>query len=175
MHSAGVIAYPTEAVWGLGYDPFSEKAVNKILGLKERHVDKGLILVASRIDQLTFLLEGLPPEKLQTLKGSWPGPYTWIVPHHERIPRWISGQHDGVAVRVSKHPVVTALCDLYGGPIVSTSANPQGKPAAVHAWQVQRYFGKDSRLNLITQGVVGQRRQPSEIRDLLTMAVLRGG
>ena len=119
-----VVAYPTEAVWGLGCDPYNQQAVETILRLKKRDVSKGLILVAADMQQLGFLLHDLSEDKLDILKQTWPGPNTWIIPHKNRIPLWVSGQHNGVAVRVSSHPLVSALCKLYGGPIISTSANP---------------------------------------------------
>jgi L-threonylcarbamoyladenylate synthase len=168
-----VIAYPTEAVWGLGCDPFNDTAVTSLLSLKQRSVDKGLILVGSSIEQFDFLLNDLSPNDLQYLQNSWPGPTTWLVPHKGKVPSWISGAHPSVALRVSDHPLVQSLCHLYGGPIVSTSANPQGKPSAKTRCQVQKYFSANAQLAFITQGVVGKHLQPSVIRDLQSMAIIR--
>lgn len=173
MKRGGVIAYPTEAVWGLGCDPFNENAVGNILALKQRAVDKGLILIASDIKQLDFLLKPLSNKQIAQLTSRWPGPVTWIIPHHNNIPYWVSGKHNGVAVRVSNHPLVRALCSTYGGPIISTSANPQGKPPAKQAWQVARYFASSPLLSMITKGQVGKRAKPSEIIDLLTNQHIR--
>lgn len=168
-----VIAYPTEAVWGLGCDPFDEFAVAKILRLKNRSVDKGLILIASDISQLDFVLNDLSPEQRARLQSTWPGPTTWIVPNNASIPYWLSGKHNGIALRVSNHPLVQALCKRYGGPIVSTSANPQGKPAAKTHWQLERYFGSSADLSYVTKGVVGKRSRPSDIIDLLSESTIR--
>ena len=173
MHQGGVIAYPTEAVWGLGCDPFNEAAVYRLLSLKKRAPEKGVILIASHIKQFDFILKDLDKEQLKALEESWPGPVSWVVPVNNSIPRWISGNHPGVALRVSNHPVVKALCDIYGGPIVSTSANTQGHIAAKTSWQVRRYFKGNKNLDFITQGVVGNRTKPSQIFDLLTQAVIR--
>ncbi len=173
MHQGGVIAYPTEAVWGLGCDPFNEEAVCRLLSLKKRSPDKGVILIASHIRQFDFILKDLSKPQLSTLQQTWPGPVSWIVPVNNSIPYWISGNHSGVALRVSNHPVVKALCDNYGGPIVSTSANTQGHLAAKTGWQVRRYFKRNPHLDFITQGVVGNRTKPSQIFDLLTQAVIR--
>lgn len=173
MKQGGVIAYPTEAVWGLGCDPHNEKAVNAILALKQRSVDKGLIIVASSIEQLTPYLSGLSDVHQQTLNDSWPGPYTWLVPVNDAVPSWISGRHPSVALRVSKHPYVRYLCDAFGGAIVSTSANPQGKPAPKYAWQVHRYFTNNPLLDHVARGSVGGNRNASTITDLLTGKVLR--
>jgi L-threonylcarbamoyladenylate synthase len=173
MHQGGVIAYPTEAVWGLGCDPFNCRAVNTLLSLKRRSADKGLILIASNIKQFSFILKGLSSVQIETMQSTWPGPVTWIVPINTGIPYWISGDHQGVAIRVSNHPIVKALCNIYGGPIVSTSANTQGHRAAKTQWQVKRYFKNNDDLDFITQGVVGKRKKPSQIFDLLTQAVVR--
>ncbi len=110
VREGGVIAYPTEAVWGLGCDPWNGEAVDRLLALKERPMHKGLILVADDIEQFDFLLADLPEIWLQRLAGSWPGPNTWLVPHQNRLPEWVTGEHDTVALRVSDHPLVRALC-----------------------------------------------------------------
>ena len=132
LRRGGVVAYPTEAVWGLGCDPFDEAAVLRLLAIKQRPVDKGVILIAGALDQFDGLLdwEALEPAQRQAVLDSWPGPNTWIVPTTARVPRWITGSHDGVAVRVSAHPDVIALCAAFGGPLVSTSANLAGEPPA---------------------------------------------
>lgn len=173
MHQGGVIAYPTEAVWGLGCDPFNRRAVHSLLSLKQRSADKGLILIASDIEQFDFILKDLSSNQIETMHNTWPGPVTWIVPTNAYIPIWISGVHKGVAIRVSSHPIVRALCKLYGGPIVSTSANTQGHPSAKSQWQVKRYFKNQLALDFITQGVVGKRLNPSQIFDLQTLAIIR--
>lgn len=130
LRQGGVLAYPTEAVWGLGCDPMDEAAVMRLLALKRREVGKGLILVAASLAQLGALVDwaALPADRRDAVQSSWPGPHTWIIPATTRVPRWITGDHTGVAVRVSAHPVVAALCDAYGGALVSTSANPAGAP-----------------------------------------------
>ena len=170
VRQGGVIAYPTEAVWGLGCDPWNAEAVQRLLALKDRPVDKGLILVAADIAQFDFLLHDLPAAWLAPLAHSWPGPNTWLVPHRNRLPAWISGRHASVALRVSDHPVVRALCALTG-PLVSTSANPAGRPAARTRLRVEQYFG--ARLDAVLGGALGGRRNPSLIRDLRTGAVVR--
>lgn len=165
-----VIAYPTEAVWGLGCDPFNPVAVQKILTLKHRSPDKGLILVAAHIAQFDFILRGLDPRLLNKLEKSWPGPFTWLVPHRHRVPPLLAGRHDTIALRVSAHPQVQALCDIFGGPIVSTSANPQRLPPARTQLQARRYFGNKV---FYLPGPLGESRAPSEIRDLTSNKIIR--
>lgn len=174
MHRGGVVAYPTEGVWGLGCDPFDEAAVLRLLALKQRSVDKGLILVGDDIAQFDGLADwrALPPGRFDEIAASWPGPNTWIVPATARVPRWITGTHAGVAMRASAHPVVAALCRAFGGAIVSTSANPAGAAAPVRLADLDPAM-RDA-VDGIVAGETGGRDRPSDIRDALTGALLRG-
>jgi L-threonylcarbamoyladenylate synthase len=169
--AGGVIACPTEAVWGLSCDPLNPGAVQRLLALKGRSVAKGLILVAATEQQLEFLLAGLDRQSRQTLSASWPGPVTWLVPHFGRVPAWIHGEHATVAVRVSAHPVVRALCSAWGGPLVSTSANHAGSRPPREAYQVKRYFGEE--LDYLLPGALGHSDRPTEIRDLASGRIIR--
>ncbi|MCE7032101.1 Sua5/YciO/YrdC/YwlC family protein [Lysobacter sp. GX 14042] len=169
----GLIAYPTEAVWGLGCDPFNQGAVERLLALKQRPVSKGLILVAASAGQFDGLADwaALPESRQHAVHDSWPGPNTWIVPVTARVPRWICGAHAGVALRVSAHPVVAALCREAGSPIVSTSANLAGRPPA------RRREALDPRLlaslDAVVEGETGGLATPTEIRDARSGKVLR--
>lgn len=170
VRNGGVIAYPTEAVWGLGCDPWNAEAVERLLALKVRPIDKGLILVADSIGQFDFLLEDFPELWLDRLASTWPGPNTWLVPHQNRLPAWITGQHNSVALRVSGHPLVRDLCALTG-PLVSTSANPAGRPPARTRLRIQQYF--PGQLDAVLAGRLGGRKNPSVIRDLVSGQVVR--
>lgn len=169
----GVVAYPTEAVWGLGCDPFDSRAVEHLLELKQRPESKGLILIAGDMDQISPFIDHLDDLQRQRLRNSWPGPVTWLVPRNHRAPDWITGNSPSLALRVTDHPVAAGLCRALGGPVVSTSANLQGRPPARSRLDLRRHFG-DS-LDAITPGEVGNRANPSEIRDLLTGQVVRPG
>lgn len=173
LRRGGVIAYPTEAVWGLGCDPFNEVAVMRLLAIKQREVGKGLILIAGALEQLDGLLdwEALPAARRDAVLATWPGPSTWIVPATTRVPRWITGDHSGVAVRVSAHPLVVALTAAHGGPLVSTSANPSGRPAAFARGDLDP--GLLARIDGVAPGETGGHTAPSTIRDARSGAVLR--
>ncbi|UTW44525.1 threonylcarbamoyl-AMP synthase [bacterium SCSIO 12696] len=171
LRSGGVIAYPTEAVYGLGCDPDNQSACEAILALKQRDKGMGMILIASAIEQLEFFLAGLNDEKHATLAASWPGPITWLIPNNGQAPEWITGGRDTLAVRVTDHPVAAALCSAFGGPLVSTSANPHGQPPATDANQVADYFQQG--LAAIVDGPLGQQAKPTEIRDLASGKVIR--
>jgi len=173
LRAGGVIAYPTEGVWGLGCDPFNAGAVERILRLKGRSRSKGLILVAGDVAQVRPLLGRVPVAQRIELLGSWPGPVTWIVPVGDEMPRWITGKHDSVAIRVSDHLQLASLCRLFGGPIVSTSANLQGRPAARSALAVRRYFR--GAIDYLLPGELGGRRGATAIREALSGRIVRPG
>lgn len=174
LRTGGVLVYPTEAVWGLGCDPFDESAVLRLLALKQRAVDKGLILVAATLAQFDGLLdwERLPADRRAAVHATWPGPHTWIVPTTGRVPRWITGAHDGVAARVSAHPTVAALCRAFGGPIVSTSANLSGAPPAFSRAELDPALL--AACDGVTEGETGGLTAPTGIVDARTGTRLRG-
>ncbi len=173
LKRGGVIAYPTEAVWGLGCDPMDETAVLRLLAIKQRPVDKGLILVASRPEQLDGLVDwqALPAQRREAVFESWPGPRTWVVPCLARMPRWITGSHQGVAVRVSSHPLVAGLCEEFGGPVVSTSANLAGLPAP--GAQSELDPALLDLIDVLVPGETGGLDRPTPIRDACTGVELR--
>ncbi|MGJ7460474.1 L-threonylcarbamoyladenylate synthase [Halomonas sp. MA07-2] len=171
LRRGGVIAYPTEAVWGLGCDPDNDEALTRLLRLKQRDPAKGVILVAGSINQFAPWLEGLPIELHAPLAASWPGPHTWLVPDNGRSHGLVRGGHARVALRVSAHPLVAALCDALGGPIVSTSANRASEPSAMSADEVHAAFGDE--LDAIVEGELGGLERPSTIRDLVTGQLMR--
>jgi len=173
LQRGGVIAYPTEAVWGLGCDPFDEAAVLRLLAIKQRDVAKGLILVVADAAQFDGLLDwrALPADRAAAVHASWPGPNTWIVPATPRVPRWIVGAHDGVAVRVSGHPVVAGLCRAFGGPLVSTSANRAGEPPAFSREELDPRLL--AQIDGCSSGETGGLSAPTAIRDAATGSVLR--
>ena len=170
LGAGGVIAYPTEAVWGLGCDPFNEQAVRRVLALKQRSEAKGLIIIAADIAQIEPWLQELNEAQKAEVLRTWPGPYTWVVPA-ESAPSWLRGQHASLALRVSAHPGVQALCRAWGGPLVSTSANLSGQPPAQDIHELRQQFGDG--LAYILPGALGGDAKPSEIRDAVSGAVLR--
>ncbi|HSR65279.1 MAG TPA: Sua5/YciO/YrdC/YwlC family protein [Xanthomonadaceae bacterium] len=175
LRHGAVIAYPTEAVWGLGCDPFDEAAVLRLLAIKQRPVDKGLILIAGALELFDGLLDWdrLPTDRREAVYASWPGPHTWIVPAGGRVPHWITGAHDGVAVRVSAHPGVAALCAAFGGPLVSTSANLAGHPPAFSRADLDPAVV--ALCDGVCSGETGGLSAPTAIVDARSGAQLRAG
>lgn len=175
LRAGGVIAYATEAVFGLGCDPQNARALQKLLAIKQRAAAKGLILIAGDEQQLHPYLDltKMTEAMWQPVRSSWPGPVTWILPANQTVSPLLRGEHDSLAVRVTAHPQVRALCDAADGAIVSTSANLSNQPPAKSVAEVSAQFS-DS-LDLILIGETGGAVKPSEIRDALTGKIIRPG
>ncbi|GAA3595095.1 L-threonylcarbamoyladenylate synthase type 1 TsaC [Gibbsiella greigii] len=174
LRNQQVIAYPTEAVFGLGCDPDSEKAVNALLALKQRPWEKGLILIAADYAQLLPYIDdsALNDQQRARVFATWPGPVTWVIPARPETPRFLTGRFNSLAVRVSDHPLVQRLCRQYGKPLVSTSANLSGQEPCRTSEDVLLQFGQGFP---VLAGSVGGRLNPSEIRDALTGQQIRQG
>lgn len=167
-----IIAYPTEAVYGLGCDPFNPKAVKKLYTLKERPEGKGIILVAANWDQLkTLIAKDTPTEAIARAQATWPGPYTWIFPAAEHLPIDLCGPQKTIALRISPHPVVRALCYSFGAPIVSTSANKSGQEPARAPSDLSPTLCKQ--IEVILPGRVDTKSKPTQIADALTNTLVR--
>ena len=172
LTAGGLVACPTETVYGLGCDPFNGQAVLHLLSLKQRNMDQGLILIASCLSQLEPLLLPLKPIVRKRLAGTPVKPVTWVLPCLPEIPAWLRGKHDSLAVRVTTHPVAADLCSAWGGPLISTSANIHGRPSTINPLLVRKAFNKQ--LDYILHGPHGS-NIASEIRDGITGTILRSG
>ncbi|MBH1970174.1 MAG: Sua5/YciO/YrdC/YwlC family protein [Moraxellaceae bacterium] len=174
LKQGGILAYPTEAVWGLGCDPFNQQAVLKLLALKQRPMAKGLILIAANVEQVEPYLQLLSSQERERVIETWQNskqPTTWVVPVNPDFPQWVRGEHLSVAIRVSAHPPVQAVCSAFGGAIISTSANITGQPTALTAEQIVTIFADG--IDYILPASLGGQKNPSQIRDARTGAVLR--
>jgi L-threonylcarbamoyladenylate synthase len=172
LAAGGIIACPTETVYGLGCDPFNGQAVLHLLSLKQRSMEQGLILIASCLSQLEPLLLPLKPAIRRRLADTPANPVTWVLPCLPEIPAWLCGHHNSLAIRVTTHPVAADLCNAWGGPLVSTSANIHGRPPTNNPLLVRKAF--DKQLDYILHGARGS-NIASEIRDGITGSVLRSG
>lgn len=171
LHNGGIVAYPTEAVYGLGCDPMNYASVEKLLNIKKRSVNKGLILVAASFDQLEPFIAKLPAGLFNKVMQSWPGPVNWLLPANPAAPEYLRGSHPLQAVRISDHPIVRGLCQHFGGAIISTSANLSSRPPAKSALQARLRFNRQ--INYVLAGSVGKQNQPCEIRNALNDELVR--
>ncbi|MXN89311.1 Sua5/YciO/YrdC/YwlC family protein [Pasteurella canis] len=169
-----VVAYPTEAVFGLGCNPNSESAVQKLLVLKQRPIEKGLILVAPHLDFLLPFIEtaNFDEQHWQRLQTQYDRPITWVVPAKSSTPKFLTGQFASIAVRLCQHDAVKQLCEQAGFALTSTSANLTTLPPCRSAQEVRAQFGEDFP---VLDLPVGSATNPSEIRDLFTHQLFRQG
>jgi L-threonylcarbamoyladenylate synthase len=173
LHKGKIIAYPTEAVYGLGCDPHNESAVRALLNLKARSESAGFVLIASDFAQLLPWVAELSPDLINKAMQSWPGPVTWLFPRAAYVPDFVAGDHKTIAVRITAHEPSRALCEAFGSALISSSANTQAGAPARSVPEVEDYFG--NQLGGILAGPLGAATQPSEIRDLLTGNIIRHG
>ncbi len=169
IRRGGVVAYATEYCFGLGCDPMNRAAVLRLLRLKRRPVQKGLILIAASADQLAPYVDDIPAAVL----ASWPGAHTWLLEPRDGVPGWITGEHGRIAVRVTAHPQAAALCQAAGMAIVSTSANRAGgNPTRSFRDTARRFQGE---VDYVLPGRVGDAPAPTPIRDAVTGELVRAG
>jgi L-threonylcarbamoyladenylate synthase len=173
LRRSGVVAYPTEAVFGLGCDPRDRAAFEKLFALKERPPTQGVLLIGADFAQVAPYIDlaAVPAAALARAQATWPGPHTWIFPRAAGVPAWIAGGHAGIALRVTAHPLAAALCRAFGGALVSTSANRHGEAPARSAAAVRALFG--GTLDALVDGAVGGLERPTPIRDAISGDVLR--
>lgn len=173
IDAGGIVAYPTEAVWGLGCDPHRPEAIARLLELKRRPPSLGLILIGASYEQLAPYIElaRIRPAALARVRRSWPGPNTWLLPASPAVPPWIRGDHHSVALRVTAHPEAAGLCAAVGHAIVSTSANVHGRRAPRTLLELR--LGLGTQVDYILPGATGGADRPTVIRDALSGRTIR--
>ena len=170
LKRGGVIAYPTESCYGFGCDPDNRRAVQRILRLKQRPQKKGLILIASHFRQVARYVQPLTPAEQLKLQQDGAQAITYLLPVKPSCPRWLRGEHDTLAVRMTAHPVAKMLCRSTGSALVSTSANRSGQRPAKTWAECRRLFGESV---WVLPGRVGKRKQPSTIRAWVDGKIVR--
>ena len=172
LRLGAVVAYPTEGVWGLGCDPHDEQAVHRILAIKQRAVQAGLILLASNVEQLSSYLQGLSAELLVQLGKKESSPVTFLIPDNGYCPSWIRGQHESVAVRVTDHPTVATITAALEDP---SSPPRRIAMASQHSARLNPSESLGDEIDGIVAGELGGAAGASEIRDLRTGQIIREG
>lgn len=171
LRRGGLIAYPTEAVFGLGCDPRNETAIVNLLEMKHRSAGKGLILIAAHFDLIAPYIDLAATPRLREINATWPGPTTWLLPANRSVSQYLRGEHSTIAVRITNHPTAAAISANAASAIVSTSANKTGFEPARTSLKVRQYF-KYTNL-LIIPGATGGLAQPSAIYDAISGRKLR--
>ena len=170
IHSSGIVAYPTESVYGIGCDPTNQTAVEKLCRIKQRDINKGFILIGSCFEQLSVFCAPIPDAYWEKIDATWPGPYTWLFPCSQQCPPWLHGAYDTIAVRVTAYPLAAKLCDACNSALVSTSANISDSSPAQTSLQVKEIFAE--KLDYIIVGEVGH-QTPTPIRDTISDELIR--
>lgn len=170
LQKGGIIAYPTEGVYGLGCDPFNNQACQRLAMIKQRPIQKGFVVVASEIAHVINLIDHKAIDDWQHIITTWPGAITWVVPLSSYGKTQLPGL-TSLAVRISAHPTVVALCQQFAKPITSTSANLASHPPLIHYEEVIAQFNDD--IDMIVPGKVGDHVGPTPIYDALTKQQLR--
>ena len=171
LRAGGVVAYPTEHCFGLGCDPKNDQALERLINIKQRQADQGLILIAADLDQVSEYADIDSLASIEQIKASWPGPNTWLLPVRESVSSAVKGKHSTVAMRVTAHQVSKLLCQQFGGAIVSTSANRHGQDVLLTASAIEGEMGVE--LDFVLDAELGGAATPSLIRDAITGERLR--
>ncbi len=173
LNTGHVIAYPTEAVYGVGCDPHNAQSIETIYALKKRPANKGFILISHHWDIIAPWISPLSPFRMEDILNTWPGPITWILPASPLLPPHLKNKNNTIAVRITAHPFSKTLCEAFNKPLVSTSANLAGHSPCYTPQCIQTTFSKD--IAFIVDAPLGTLRCPTEIREGSTGNILRSG
>lgn len=164
IKKGGIVAFPTDTVYGLGASIFNEKAVSRIFEVKQRPQNMALPVLISDIAMLNNIVNNLPGVALKLAEHFWPGALTMVLLKSDRVPGVVTAGENTIAVRLPAHPVPLTLIAELGIPIVGTSANLSGKPSPVNAKEVKQQLG--DKVDLIIDGGTSPGGQESTIIDL---------
>jgi L-threonylcarbamoyladenylate synthase len=163
IRAGGVVAIPTDTLYGLAADPFSAAAVQRVFAVKGRSAERALPLVAADAAQVVARLGRLSADAARLASRFWPGPLTLLVPAPRALARDVTGGTGRVGVRVPAHPVTRAICEAVGRPVTATSANISGEPATPDPSTVENTVG--DRIDLLIDAGATPGGPPSTIVD----------
>jgi len=175
LAEGGLVAFPTDTVYGVGAHVFQPDAVERIYVAKIRPRDKAIPILLARADDLPLVAEGITETVWLLAERFWPGGLTLVLPRKDNVPDIVSAGGPTVAVRVPDHPVFLALIAALGAPLAGTSANLSGRPSPVTAQEVEAELG--GRIELILDGGRCPGGTPSTVLDLTAdpPTILRAG
>lgn len=175
LAGGGLVAFPTDTVYGVGAHAFQPDAVERIYAAKIRPRDKAIPILLAQPDDLVLVAEGITETAWLLAERFWPGGLTLVLPKKANVPDVVSAGGPTVAVRVPDHPVPLALIAALGAPLAATSANLSGHPSPVTAQEVQAELG--GHIELILDGGRCPGGVPSTVLDLTTdpPTILRAG
>jgi len=175
IRAGEVIVYPTETFYGLGVDVFNEKAIKKLYKLKQRDYGLPISILVSDLEMLQRVVKEVSDSARQLIKSFWPGPLTMCFPANATIAKSLITNTGKIGVRISSHPVATAIVRELGGPITTTSANPSSFPPSLNIKHILNYF--NNRLPYVLDAGESEPSRGSTVIDVAgdTMAVIRDG
>jgi L-threonylcarbamoyladenylate synthase len=175
LAEGGLVAFPTDTVYGVGAHAFQPEAVERIYTAKIRSRDKAIPILLARADDLVLVAERIPDTAWRLAERFWPGGLILVLPKKASVPDVVSAGGTTVAVRVPDHPVSLALIATLGAPLAATSANLSGHPSPVTTQEVETELR--GRIELILDGGRCPGGVPSTVLDLTTdpLAILRAG
>jgi len=170
-----VIAYPTETIYGLGADVFNKRAVKKIFDLKARDYGLPISVLVADLEMLRDCIDHVPDEVLPLIRRFWPGPLTICFPANKKFAPGLVTNTGKVGIRISSHPVASALVRAFGRPVTTTSANLSDYPPSLNVKHIKKYFG--DRIPCIIDGGECEPSRGSTVIDVSaeTMRVIRDG
>jgi len=169
IRHGGIIAYPTDTIYGLGCDPYNAEAVSSINEIKQRPLHKQFILLAGDINQVLSLVD-LDKEQQQKITHA-AEPTSWVIEAKPSVPSWLVSDDGSITIRISQQHDVQRLCHALGHAIISTSANPSGKPPARNSLELHRYFHHNLDMILAEHQMLAGR--PSKVIRLCDNHVIR--
>ena len=167
LNDQGVIAHPTDTIYGLSALVSQPKAIHKLLRLKRRNASKGLILLSSSIDYVLPFIQALTPEMLGKIIQKTQQPTTYLIPKSSVAPYYICGQFNTVAVRITSDPIVKFLCQKTHSALLSSSANITGCKPIKNGIKLRQYFANQLDY-IISPNQANNHHQPSMIKHLIT-------
>lgn len=169
------IAHPTETIYGLAADVFNKKAVKKIYDLKGRDYGLPVAILVANTAMLRELVTQIPERVEVLMRRFWPGPLTLLFEVNSSFPKSLATNTGKVGVRVSSHPVASALVSAVGRPLTTTSANRSGFPPSLNIRHIKKYFG--DKIPCIVDGGECEPNRGSTVVDATeeTMRIIREG
>ncbi len=171
LKAGKVLVHPTESIWGLGCDALNESAIDLIFKLKQRPLNKSLILLAESYFSIKEFVTSLNPDQEKLLNEKWPGPHTFLFTYNKNLPSHLMNETGKIAIRVSNHLPVKNLLKVYKGFMVSTSANFSGQSNINCPNKILETFANDD--IAYYDESLGKQLKPSQIIDLETGIIIR--
>lgn len=157
-------AIPTETIYGLACNPFSERALERLFQLKQREHNKPILLLLGKMEDLSLVVKCIPPKAYILMKRFWPGPLTIVLPARRSLPKLLTGGLDTIGVRLTSSDIARSIARTFGKPITGTSANISGEPPCRSAQEVLKVFPN---IDFVVDGGESKSLTPSTVVEII--------